>query len=261
MTKFEMLMQKSQIGNASVLSKKQLETEKKLKALFQKAQPNEKRIIFGKQLQKRMKQKDIWDNEHNKPDLERLFILMHPDKITEVDRNTKEPKYIHSKTRAIRTWTDGQIIPDIETIVKLCNILDCDIRYLFTENAEMPNRDIDYLCQTYNINRESSENLLAITKDKAAVEMLNIILGNKESLLDFLQNLYDIKNNRDIDKRIMISKDHSESKVIDLEEVEKETGETIPLKYGISIKDAIKGYALNNINRIIDQWTERKEGD
>lgn len=222
--------------------------------LLQPKQIEETRITFGKQLQKRMKQKEIWDKEHDKPDLEKLYILMNPDKIAEVDRKTKTPKYIHGKTRAIRTWTDGQIIPEQETLIKLCKVLDCDIRFLFTENAEIPNINTNYLCKTYNINRESSENLLAITKDKAAVEMLNIILSNRENLLDFLQNLYDIRNTQNIEERFQLVKTKSDFalNIID---------NTAPLKYGISLKSVIKGNALNNINRIIEQWTERKEGD
>lgn len=206
--------------------------------------------IFRNQVLKRLKQKGIWNTKGDKPDFKKLYGLLFPEE-TEILANDIE---------RVRKWINAENFIQTPQLIKLCEILDCDIHYLFTENAETPNRDINYLCQTYNINRESSENLLAITKDKAAVEMLNIILSDRESLINFLQNLYDIKNNRDIDKRIMISKVNSESKVIDLEEIEKETGETIPLKYGISIKDAIKGNALNNINRIIDQWT-KKEGD
>lgn len=169
---------------------------------------------------------------------------------------------IGTTTKTYREWEKTGKIPTTDFLLALSEKFNVSADYLLGKSdCRTIDENIKMITKATRLSEKAIENLLAITKDKAAVEMLNIILGNQENLFDFLQNLNDIKNNMDIDKRIMISKVNSESKIIDLEEIEKETRETIPLKNGISIKDAIKGNALNNINRIIDQWTERKEGD
>ncbi len=167
---------------------------------------------------------------------------------------------IGTTTKTYREWEKSGKIPTTDFLLALSEKFNVSADYLIGKSdCRTIDENIKMITKATRLSEKAIENLLAITKDNATVEMLNIILSDRESLINFLQNLYDIKNNRDIDKRIMISKVNSESKVIDLEEIEKESGETITLKYGISIKDAIKGNALNNINRIIDQWAKGRE--
>lgn len=207
----------------------------------------EKKRIFADQLNKRLKQKRFWNSKRDTPDYDKLYIALFPDKVDLMSKKTSQNTDL---TRRVRNWINGQNFPDkLSDMFNLCRVLKCDMEYFFTENAEMPNKDIACICKEYDISPKSSENLLAIAKDKTAAEMLNTVLNDYESLVEFLKYLYVIKTNQHLDTWAKLVETNSKVIIEPLDE-------NAPKGSGFSIGDAIKRHSLDQIIKIIDKWTK-----
>lgn len=96
--------------------------------------------LFSKKLCSIMKRKKLTDKKGN-PCPIALYNLLYPDDIITEDKLKKDRQEATDKTRNIRNWINGKNYPkNISTILSLCNALEIDLDYLFT----------DMECQTHN---------------------------------------------------------------------------------------------------------------
>ncbi len=99
-----------------------------------------------------------------------------------------------SKSRTIKNWESGDTIPDIDTIKKICTILNCSSDYLLGLE-ECTSRDNQFIHDKTGLS-EKSINSLAYTKSiksKRVLNAINILICNlfeqpkEESKLSFFE--------------------------------------------------------------------------
>lgn len=99
-----------------------------------------------------------------------------------------------SKSRTIKNWESGETIPDIDTIKKICNILDCSSDYLLGLD-ECTSKDTQFIQDKTGLS-EKAINSLAYTKSiksKRVLNAINILIcnlfekENEESKLSFFE--------------------------------------------------------------------------
>lgn len=100
--------------------------------------------IFHKKLNQIMIEKGIVDKK-GKADPIKLYNLLYPnDQITE-DKLKLDRQLCTDKTRKVQNWIQGKNYPkSISDILSLCNALDCDLDYFFTD-MECPTHDLQFI--------------------------------------------------------------------------------------------------------------------
>lgn len=107
---------------------------------------------FSQKLNARMVELGFYQKRKNtkKDALITLYNLLEPfDQLTYKD--TPPRKYYY--------WLDGKAIPDKDTLVKLCNVLEVDFEYFFGETTP-PTRDIGFISDTLKLSPKAIEKLM-----------------------------------------------------------------------------------------------------
>lgn len=105
---------------------------------------------FALKLGTLMKERNLVDKK-GKPSHIELYNLFYPnDKIS----TSAVGQAVIDKTRKFRDWINGKHFPkDLQDLLKLCNVLDCDIEYLFCEEVEHATRDEEFICNYLGLDK------------------------------------------------------------------------------------------------------------
>ena len=103
--------------------------------------------------------------------------------------------------RKFYDWLSGKKIPDNDTLVSLCNVLEVDFEYFFGENTP-PTRAIGDISETLRLSPKAIENLMKY--DSGLLKMLDALIctpvndsnypGYTGTLEAFLKTLWDFGN-------------------------------------------------------------------
>lgn len=160
--------------------------------------------LFSKRLTEYMVNHNMVDSK-GKPDKIALYNRLNPNQaITEADIKSDRQK-VTDKTRYIDNWLKEKNLPRLEDVISLCNALDCDFDYFFT-NMKQTTRDLQYISTVTNLS-ESSIKYLENSKPYE-YDLLDILLKNDYykplcfAIGDYLQTLLykemEIKDGSDI---------------------------------------------------------------
>lgn len=106
--------------------------------------------LFSKKLSSLLVKKGM-KNKKGEPDKIALYNLLYPtnaitDEDCKIDRQA-----VTDKTRNISNWLKGNNYPKrISDVLDLCNALDCDLDYFFT-NMDAPTHDIEFVSKETNL--------------------------------------------------------------------------------------------------------------
>ena len=134
--------------------------------------------LFSQKLSSLLIEKGMIDKKGN-PDKIALYNLLYPNnKITEKDCEI-DRQAVTDKTRNISNWLKGNNYPKrISDVLELCNALDCDLDYFFT-NMPAPTHDIEFISQKTGLNKKSIDTL-NILKRSEYIGILNYIMSSKK---------------------------------------------------------------------------------
>lgn len=95
-------------------------------------------------------------NKKGKPDKVALYNLLYPtDVITDEFRRLNGTQAVTDKTRTVGNWLDGKSYPKtIYNVLNLCNALDCDLDYFFSDMAA-PTHDIEFIAKETNLSYDA----------------------------------------------------------------------------------------------------------
>ena len=143
--------------------------------------------LFSQKLSSILIEKGMIDKK-GKPDKIALYNLLYPNnKITEKDCEI-DRQGVTDRTRNISNWLKGNNYPKrISDVLELCNALDCDLDYFFT-NMPAPTHDIEFISQKTGLNKKSIDTL-NILKRSEYIGILNYIMSDYAILGRFLSNL------------------------------------------------------------------------
>ena len=143
--------------------------------------------LFSQKLSSILIEKGMIDKK-GKPDKIALYNLLYPNnKITEKDCEI-DRQGVTDRTRNISNWLKGNNYPKrISDVLELCNALDCDLDYFFT-NMPAPTHDIEFISQKTGLNKKSIDTL-NILKRREYIGILNYIMSDYAILGRFLSNL------------------------------------------------------------------------
>lgn len=125
--------------------------------------------LFSQKLSSLLIRKEMIDKK-GKPDKIALYNLLYPtDIITEENCKTARQS-VTDKTRNISNWLKGNNYPKtISDVLALCNALDCDLDYFFT-NMPAPTHDLEFISKETNLSCD------AILYIQSATEYEQLIL-------------------------------------------------------------------------------------
>lgn len=131
--------------------------------------------LFAQKLSKIMIDKGMIDKK-GKPDKVALYNLLYPNDLITEETRKNDSQFVVDKTRTISNWLNGKNYPKkITDVFLLCNTLDCDLDYFFT----------DMHAPTHNIEFISLETGLS----NNAINMLKILLDYKNRYSSLLPGL------------------------------------------------------------------------
>lgn len=156
-----------------------------------------------------MRDKELVDKKEN-PDPIKLYNLLYPDdKITQ-DMIKLDRQKVTDKTRNIRNWIQGNNYPkSIRDILLLCNALECDLDYFFTD-MECETHDMQFIHDKTGLSEdainfliEENANKDTIGKmilpeffinydesEKPYIDLINYLLCKKNDTVKLLDYLY-----------------------------------------------------------------------
>lgn len=158
--------------------------------------------FFKEKLTSLMIKKGMIDSK-GKPDKIQLYNLLYPsDKITaefcKLDRQG-----VTDKTRNISNWLSGKNYPkDIKRILEICNALECDLDYFFTD-MEAPTHDLAFIKKEIGLSVDSVLYLRSATNYERLT--LDVLLSQgyfKDiclAIYSYMQTLYKDMNIEDKD--------------------------------------------------------------
>lgn len=143
--------------------------------------------LFSRKLSSILIEKGMIDKKGN-PDKIALYNLLYPNnKITEKDCEI-DRQAVTDKTRNISNWLKGNNYPKrISDVLELCNALDCDLDYFFTD-MPAPTHDIEFISQKTGLNKKSIDTL-NILKRSEYIGILNYIMSDYALFGRFLSDL------------------------------------------------------------------------
>ena len=120
------------------------------------------------------KKKLIKKNGH--PDTTAVYNLMYEnDQITEDDLK-QDRQAVTDKTRAVSNWIKGKHYPKtIYDLLLLCNALECDLDYFFTD-MEAPTHDLQFISDTTGLSSDSIEYMRNVSEYE--LKLLDALLRN-----------------------------------------------------------------------------------
>lgn len=156
--------------------------------------------IFAEKLANIMIRKGMIDKKGN-PDKIALYKLLYPDE--ELTDHEFYGQSAVDKTRKISNWLKGNSYPkSVTDVLDLCNALDCDLDYFFTD-MEAPTHDIAFISEQTNLSCDSILNLQSLTEYEQLI--LDTLLSKgyfKDicfSIYSYMQTLYKDMNIKDKD--------------------------------------------------------------
>lgn len=93
---------------------------------------------------------------------------------------------------SVRNWEQGRILPEMETLFKICDLLDCDLDYL-TGRIEQKTHDLQYISDYMGLSEETINTLTALPGTQK--ELLCKMIETK----DFVSVMSDISKLSDKD--------------------------------------------------------------
>lgn len=144
--------------------------------------------LFSRKLSSLLIHRGMIDSDGN-PDKIALYNALYPNDQISQDLCNKDHQFVTDKTRKIDNWIKGKNYPGrISDILYLCNVLNCDLDYFFT-NMEAPTYDIKFISEEIGLSINSIERL--INYDKGTKHLLDSLINNNERKknLDVLYNL------------------------------------------------------------------------
>ena len=227
--------------------------------------------LFSQKLSSLLIEKGMIDKKGN-PDKIALYNLLYPnnmitEKDCEIDRQA-----VTDKTRNISNWLKGNNYPKrISDVLELCNALDCDLDYFFT-NMPAPTHDIEFISQKTGLNKKSIDTL-NILKRSEYIGILNYIMSDYAILGRFLSNLslyfdndYDTPVHYDKKLGICVESDDITNSPIISTNGEKYVSIGKKLDYDVCGKPAystihvpvsiLESHALHCIQAQIDDWKQ-----
>ena len=128
-------------------------------------------------------------DKKGKPDKVALYNLLFPNAIITEDLRQQDPQKVVDLTRTISYWLKGNRYPKtINSILDICNALNCDLDYFFTD-LKAPTHDIQFISTQLNISYKS---VMEIIKYDSEIKKLldSIICGESDLLYALLLALW-----------------------------------------------------------------------
>ena len=148
-----------------------------------------KNHIFSSRLEKRLRECG-YTTPKGTIDKLSFYNALFPE--TPLIKGRDDSQYITDHTRPIDKWLKGICIPaKFETIIDICNILNCSPEYFFAEDLEAPTRSLQNASDTIGINYRTLEKIQAYDSDTRAL-LEDIISGDDFDFLEAL--LYQIQH-------------------------------------------------------------------
>lgn len=99
----------------------------------------------------------------------------------------------------IAKWESGKSTPDLNSLVALCNALECDLTYLLGV-IDTPKQEVYDIQACTGLSEKAASNLLELKKEGASIgiELLSKILESKE----LVETLVNINRGRDTQQRL-----------------------------------------------------------
>lgn len=142
-----------------------------------------KNHIFSSRLEKRLRECG-YTTPKGTIDKLSFYNALFPE--TPLIKGHDDSQYITDHTRPIDKWLKGICIPaKFETIIDICNILNCSPEYFFAENLEAPTRNLQNASDIIGINYKALERLQSYDSDTRA--LLEYLIVGDDS--DFLKSL------------------------------------------------------------------------
>ena len=139
--------------------------------------------IFATRLEKRLRELGFVTKK-NTIDKIRFYNALYPQ--TPLDKSHYESQYITDHTRPIDNWLKGICIPaKFDTIIDICNVLNCSPEFFFAEDLEAPTRNLQNASDIIGINYKALERLQSYDSDTRA--LLEYLIVGDDS--DFLKSL------------------------------------------------------------------------
>lgn len=83
--------------------------------------------------------------------------------------------------KSVHNWEKGQI-PDVETVIKLCEVLDCDFDYLFGK-IDLPHKEETDICRETGLSEAAVEKLVQCSKTADCRHFSSIVPRTINSIL------------------------------------------------------------------------------
>lgn len=142
--------------------------------------------LFSKKLSSLLIKKGMI-NKKGEPDKISLYNLLYPaNAITDEDCRI-DRQAVTDKTRNISNWLKGNNYPKrISDVLALCNALDCDLDYFFT-NMPAPTHDIEFISKETNL---SCDSVLYIQNATEYEQLILDTILKKEYFWDICYAIY-----------------------------------------------------------------------
>lgn len=163
--------------------------------------------IFSKKLCKLLIDKGmIYKKKNPIPDPIQLYNALNPnDKISRKDIEKFGRSNYSIKVRSQDDWIKGKHYPkNISDVLNLCNALECDLDYLFTEDMICHTHDEQFISDYTGLSKESIKLLHKLTtydKGKPRLFILDYFIRNVKFSLYLTDKIKDYFDKRDRYKR------------------------------------------------------------
>lgn len=142
--------------------------------------------LFSQKLSSLLLKKGLIDKK-GKPDKIALYNLLYPtNPITNEDCKL-DRQAVTDKTRSISNWLAGHCYPKrISDVLELCNALNCDLDYFFTD-MPAPTHDIEFIANNTNL---SCDAILYLQNSTEYEQLILDTILKKEYFWDICYSIY-----------------------------------------------------------------------
>lgn len=133
--------------------------------------------LFAKKLRSIVLKKGMIDKK-GEPDKIALYNLLEPNNQITEELCKQDRQKVTDMTRKVSNWLKGNSYPkSIADVLVLCNVLDCDLDYFFTD-MESPTHDIAFIKSEIGLSINSVEMLKILSDYKNKYQTLFPELGS-----------------------------------------------------------------------------------
>ena len=128
--------------------------------------------LFSQKLSLLLKQKGMV-NKKGEPDKIALYNALNPNQTITDEDCQKDRQGMTDKTRTVGNWIKGNNYPkNVSDVVSLCNALNCDLDYLFTD-MDAPTHDLEFIYQYTGLSHITIEKIENLSiAEKQALNMM-----------------------------------------------------------------------------------------